>query len=341
MPYFDILKRAWHLTRRHKILWLFGLLAGAGGGVNFGDLGDLGRRGGGLRDGGRVPGMPEGMGDGMPWRDGGFGPMALEWLQSHAGAIALVVGFAALVGLVLLVLGIAAKGGLVHLSARADAEAPVLAADGWRVGFHYWWRTLGTHLVIFLPIVAVVVAGAAVLGVAGLGAVAAFGADRPGLGGSGVLAAIGLLIVLLPFLFIATLVASLLLELALRHAVLADRPVFEAVGAAWRDLRGRFADVALMWLVMLLGGFAFAFVIAIVAGIVLVPAIVAGIATERVGVGLAMGAPGLLILLVPVAIYAAWRSTAWTLFWRQLTGLTGDPASHGAGEPPVTVEPTF
>ncbi len=335
MPYGDILKRAWLLTRRHKILWLFGLLAGAGGGINFGDLGDVGRRGNALPDGSRFPGMPEGMGEGMPWQGGGFGPMALEWLQRNAGTIALVVALAALLGLVLLVVGIAAKGGLVHLSARADAEAPVLAADGWRIGFHHWWRTLGTHRVIFVPIVAVVLVGATVLGVTGLGALAAFGADRPGLGGSGVVAIIGLALLFLPILFLATLIATLILELALRHAILADRPVFDAVGAAWRDLRGRFVDVFVMWLVMLLGGFAFAFVFAFIAALALTPAIIAGIASDSVATGIAFGIPGILILLVPVGAYSAWRSTAWTLFWQRLTGITAPV--HTGTEPPVLI----
>lgn len=333
MPYADFLKRAWALTRRHKILWLFGLLAGTGGGINFGDLGGRTDR---LREMGSGREMPGGMGQGMPWGDGGFGPMAMGWLQDNSGVIALVVAAAALFGLVLFVVGIAAKGGLVHLSARADDERPVLAGDGWRVGFSRWWRTLGVHLVIFLPIVAFIVVGAVVLGVTGIGAFMAWGAGRSDQAGGGLLALIGLVLLLLPLLFVATLIAALLLELALRHAILADRPALDAVGAAWNDLRGRFMDVAAMWLVMLLSGFVFAFVIAFVAGIALVPAIVAGIATESVGVGLAMGAPGLLLVLVPVSIYAAWRSTAWTLFWRQLTGLSGD-AAHGGSEPPVLV----
>lgn len=319
MPYVEILKRAWTLTWRYKILWLFGLLAGTGGGIKFGDIGSgISRRAGSTGGRGRLPGMPDGMGDRMPWRDGGFGPLAMQWLQDNAGMIALVVGIALILGLVLLVVGIAAKGGLVHLSARADSGEAVTAGDGWRVGFRYWWRTLGTHLAIFLPILAIIVAGAMVLGAVGIGAMAASNAERQGLAGTGFVAFIGLMVLLSPLLFIAIFTANLLLELALRHAILADQPVFDAVRTAWRNLLDRFLDVFLMWLVQLLCTLLFGFVIAVIAGVVLVPAVILGIAAESVGLGIALALPGLLLLLVPVAIYAAWRSTAWTVFWRQL-----------------------
>lgn len=326
MHYGEILKRAWTLTWRHKILWLFGLLAGTGGGINFGDIGGgIGRGAGPTGDRGRMPGMPDGMGDRMPWQDGGFGPMAMQWLQNNAGIIALVVGIGLILGLVLLILGIAAKGGLVHLSASADGDGPVTAGDGWRVGFRYWWRTLGTHLAIFLPILAIIIVGAMVLGAVGIGAAAAWGADRQAISGTGAVAFLGLLMLFLPFLFVATIVANLVLELALRHAILADQPVFDAVGTAWRDLRGRFIDVVLMWLVMLFSTFVFGFVVAIIAGIVLIPAVIAGIASKSIGLGVAFATPGLLVLLIPVAIYAAWRSTAWTVFWRQLAAPSTAP----------------
>ena len=326
MPYVEILKRAWTLTWRYKILWLFGLLAGTGGGIKFGDIGNgISRRAGSAGGRGRIPGMPEGMGDRMPWRDGGFGPLAMQWLQDNAGMIALVVGIALILGLVLLVLGIAAKGGLVHLSARADSGEAVTAGDGWRVGFRYWWRTFGTHLAIFLPILAIIIAGAMVLGAVGIGAMAAWNAERQGIAGTGAVAFIGLMLLFSPFLFIAIFAANLLLELALRHAILADQPVFDAVGTAWRNLRDRFLDVFLMWLVQLLCTLLFGFVIAVIAGVVLVPAVIAGIAAESVGLGIAFALPGLLLLLIPVAIYAAWRSTAWTVFWRQLVGPSTAP----------------
>ncbi|MFN8423522.1 MAG: hypothetical protein U0470_09115 [Anaerolineae bacterium] len=332
MQFVEILKRAWTLTWRYKILWLFGLLAGTGGGINFSGSGSGGS--GGRPDGGGASGLPGWMGDGMSWRDGGFGAMALQWLRDHAAIIALVLGVLFLVGFVLFVISIAARGGLIRLSARADDGEAVSAGDGWRVGFHYWWRTLGTHLVIFLPILAVLIVGAAVLGVTGFGAFAAWGAGRSGLAGTGLVAFIGLLVVFLPFLFVATIAANLMLELALRHAILAERPVLDAVGAAWRDLRGRFVDVFLMWIVMLIAGFAFGIVILLIGAAVLGPALVAGFVAGRVGLAILLGMPGLLVLLIPVGIYGAWRSTAWTLFWRRLA-VPATPAPSPAAPPPA------
>lgn len=324
MPYFEILKRAWTLTWRYKILWLFGLLAGTGGGINFSGNGG---GGGGRPTGDGASGMPGGMGDGMRWREGGFWSMAMRWLQDNAALVALVVGVLILVGLVLLILSIAARGGLVHLSARAEEGGTISAADGWRTGFRYGWRTLGTHLIIFVPILAVLIVGAAVIGVAGLGAYAAWDAGRGGMAGTGLAAVIGLLVVFLPFLFVATIAANLLLELALRHAILADRPALDAVGAAWRDLRSRFVDVFLMWIVMLLAGFVFGFVILLIGAAVLSPALLAGFVSGNVGMAVLLGVPGLLVLLIPVGIYGAWRSTAWTLFWRRLAApLTPEPS---------------
>jgi len=116
---------------------------------------------------------------------------------------------------------------------------------------------------------------------------AAWNAERQGIAGTRAVAFIGLMLLFSPFLFIAIFAANLLLELALRHAILADQPVFDAVGTAWRNLRDRFLDVFLMWLVQLLCTLLFGFVIAVIAGIVLVPAVIAGIAAESVGLGIA------------------------------------------------------
>lgn len=312
MDYTDILTSAWKVTWRYKILWLFGLFAGAG------------MAGGG---GGSSSYRTQ-----QPASTSLTNEMAIArtFIERYIGVILLVAVVLVLLALVFLVVGVAARGGIIHLVNEAEEGREVRATDGWRVGFRKWWRIFGVGLLAGLPGLALVFALA---GVVAIGVVALI---RRGGSTEGLTAAAGGLIAggccfLLVFVLLAIFVGvvfGIVAELALRYAVLEDRHVIEALKQGWHDLWGR-RGAFLMYLIQFGIGIAYQFAIGVIALLIIGPGIVAGIAGAW-GAGASLLGVGLLVLMLPAAIYSAFYSSVWTIFFRRMNGMAAAPSAVSA-----------
>ncbi|MDZ4064541.1 MAG: hypothetical protein U1E22_07735, partial [Coriobacteriia bacterium] len=128
MDFGGILKRAWNVTWRYKILWIFGLLAGgASGGGNFNY--NLGQN------------------DLSQQQIDNFADLGSR-IESALPVIIAVLVFLFIVGIGLWILSIAAQGGLVHLVNEAEESREVRAGFGWTAGFGKWGRVLLLQLVL-------------------------------------------------------------------------------------------------------------------------------------------------------------------------------------------------
>jgi len=314
VDHIGILKRAWNITWRYRILWLFGLLAGGAGSWGGGGGGNY----------------PAGGGEISPSLQRDMERM-VSWAQENLPLILSATAFLLFIGFALFMISIAAKGGLIHLVNEAAEERPVRGMEGWAAGFSAWLRVFAISFVLFAPIVAVSI----VLLIAVLAPVIgpAIGGGTPRVeamfGLCGGLAFGGLLLV------IVSIVAGVLDTLGARHAVLAGTGVFRSIGEAWTDLRTRFKDVAVMWLLMLAVGIAYGVVVGMVATVF--------------GFGIAMAALGqawviagvisfvlFVVLLLPTAVFSAFSSAAWTIFYRRLSGR--EPLSGTVGAPGTPVQ---
>src|SRR5437899_1899572 len=100
MDYGSLLSRAWQITWKHKILWLFGILAGFGS-TNFN--GNFGGGGGG-RNVPNTPGTPP-----APT----FPDISPQLANGQFVAILAVIGCCLLIVIIaLVIIGIIARGGL-------------------------------------------------------------------------------------------------------------------------------------------------------------------------------------------------------------------------------------
>jgi hypothetical protein len=305
--YIDILKRAWATTWRYKILWLFGLFAGSGSG------------GGSYNSG-------SGGGSGTSGSGSGSGGFDQLWgqLEHWLPLIIVVAVLLFLLGIVFFVLTFAAQGGLVHLVNEAEERRAVRAADGWKVGFRLWGRVFLLDFLVGLPIlflvlVFVLIFGASVaslvVGAAGAQDAAATAVAGIGAGIIGIVCGAGLLIVVS---FAYALVIGPVSQLALRYAVLEDRGAWTSLKAGWRDLwgkRGAFAMFVALWLT----GMAYGIALAALMMVFLIPTVVLAIAGNVVGVVAVVTAMAL-TAMVPGAVYGAFQSAAWTIFFRRMTG---------------------
>src|SRR3990172_4054264 len=129
MDYGAILSRAWKITWNHKILWVFGFLAGLASGGGGG--GNAGGGGGGQPGGPGGPGGP------------GFLPPDFERQMERPEVIGIILAVACvliLIAIALFVLSTIGRGGLIGGIRMADDTDKVTFGEAWAVGVRYFWR---------------------------------------------------------------------------------------------------------------------------------------------------------------------------------------------------------
>ncbi len=313
MDYFGILKRAWNVAWRNKALWVLGLFA-------------VGASSGGSGGGG-----------GSGWRTSDLGEFeaAARWVEANAGLLIVLAAIVGVIGFAFFILSVAARGGLVAEVDRLERGDKVSLGRGWRTGFRYWFRIFGINVLLAIPILLLVGAFVALVAAGGIGLGLSGGSDLAAGGLVGIIC-LGIPVFVLLVIPLAIII-GILGELALRHAVIEDAGAIDAIKLGWDDLWGKRGAV-MMWLVMLLPGLAFGVVIFLLSLPFIIAGIFAAVAESFVLAGVLFTLM-VLVMLVPSALYGAFYSAAWTIFFRQMTGLEKvaekvEPAMTGEGHLP-------
>ncbi len=310
MDFAEVLGRAWHIIWKHKVLWIFGILAGCARGGGGGGGG-----GGGAGGGGGGSGQPP------------FGPESAlqqyqqimasisDWIGNHLWVVAIFV----LVVLVLIVLsiflGTIGRIGLIRGTFAADGGAERLAfGQIFRESMPFFWRVFGLSflvglvflvaiLVIFLPLI-------------GLGIVTF---------GVAFLCMIPLICVLVPLVWIVGLVV----RQADSAMVIEDLGLMDGVRRGWDVLKKNVGPMLVIWLITVFLGFVVGLVIALPILIVAIPTAMVAFATGGTFsvplsiVGVLSLAVYLPILLVANGILTAYLESVWTLTYLRLTRPNG------------------
>lgn len=297
MDYFDVLKRGLKIAWEHKRLWVLGFFVAGAASVPSPSYTQT---------------MP---GPDQPEAAAQIEPL-LRWAEANLGLLAVLAAVLVFVGLLLFVLSIAAHGGLVWAVNEAAEGRPVQLRDAWGAGFRRWGRTFMIGLCLLVPTALLL---GALIAVALVPALSAEGTTEEA-AAAGVF---GTMCCGFPLLFVGVVVASvlagLLFNLAVRYGVLEDTGFGASIRAAWGAVWGK-RGVWMMWLVMLLPGLAFGAVVGVVALLLAAPAAFAfysGQVVTGAGVLLLVG----LVLAVPQAAYSTFVSSAWTVFFRRMTGM--------------------
>jgi hypothetical protein len=299
MDFGEVLGSAWRIIWKHKILWIFGILAGCarGGG------------GGGGGNGWRFNAPNGGTGQAPQWMTN-FG----DWIGSHPWAIALFVLAILIIIIVALLVGTIGRIALIKGTQKADAGAERLGfGELWTESLPYFWRIFLLGLLIFVAVLIVVIP---IVGLSiGLTALTF---------GLGVLCLIPLMCVLV----IAAWLLSLVVQQAETAIVLENLGIADGLRRGWNVFRENIGPMLLMWLILVVIGFIAGLLIAIPVLIVLVPAMIAFFATNANTanpsfVPLAVAAlcfvAYLPFLLVLNGILIAYLQSAWTLTYMRLT----------------------
>src|SRR5689334_15573224 len=142
----EVLTRAWKIIWKHKVLWIFGILASCGRGSG-GNSGNSSR----YSSGGPTPNLPPQV---MQW---------FQWIQSHLTQfIAITVTVFCVIWIIVAFLSTIGKIGLIRGTAQAEGGTEsLLFGQLFSESMPYFWRMFGLSLILALPVLVLVIVLAA------------------------------------------------------------------------------------------------------------------------------------------------------------------------------------
>jgi hypothetical protein len=340
MDHIKVLKRAFEITWRYRVLWVFGIIlaltVGGRGGPNANW--QFGNRGGNLPPG-QIP-TPH-------------VPLEIVWtIVAIVGAIACVVLILIVVGTIARYVSEAALIRMVDDHEETGEKRSI--RQGFRLGWsRTTWRLFLIDLLIDLPLVLAFLLLFVLVGGLMTLAILALTKWSTVVGVLGIITSSGLFILILLALILVAIVLGLLKPFFLRACALEGIGVIESIRQGFQFVKRHFKDVAIMWLLMIGLGIAWFVVmipvtiLLVLAGIVVggIPALavggVASLILGGAGPWIAAAVVGGLIFIVVVAVpllflgglAEVFKSSVWTLTYRELRALEG--LAPVAGELPI------
>ena len=314
MDYGEVLTKAGRLIWKHKILWLFGLLAGcvsvsSGGNLNYSfNASDF------SNFQGQIP---------APLQEFVLGLQQL--LRQTPGwffALALLLFCGA--GILFWLIGVFGRTGLARGAWLADTGVePLSFSPLAKDSLHSFWKVALASLLTGLPGFAV---GLVFFLVVTFGIVSSFRQSAPGLG-------VGLICLGLPVLCLFVPIFWLLGvwgELSTVAIVGEELDVMDSLKRGWHMLTRRFGSVVLFAVLIFIAQIAFGILVSLLFAPLGIGVILGGILTQRsfnIGLGLILL---VLLILVPVALFLgavfhSYVGTVWALVFRRLAAAEISP----------------
>lgn len=305
----EVLTRAWQIIWKHKVLWIFGILAscGRGGGGNGG-----GNSGGGGGEGGFGNGPTD-----LPPQVEQF----LEWVVENATTfIVIAITLFCVLWIIAIFLGTIGRIGLIRGTSQAEGgEENLIFGQLFSESTPYFWRLFGLSLIVSIPfliLVAFIVAGVLVFALS-----MSQGSDAGTIGFLGMLPIlIGCFCLLIPIGW----VIGMIVHQAERAIVLEDSAVLPSLSRGWDVFRNNLGPIIVMAIILAVITLVAGFIIAIPILIAVVPAVIAFAAGEGQNWNPLLFALICLCLYAPVSwllngIAIAYSEAAWTLTYMRLT----------------------
>ena len=304
----EVLTRAWQIIWKHRVLWIFGILASCGqGGTRF----NSGSNGGGRNNG------------------TGTGPTQLppqvervfEYIQQHAvPIIAAAVAVICILWIIATFLSTIGRIGLIRGTWQVEGGAEhLIFGQLFSESMPYFWRLFGLSLIVGLPFL--IFFAALVAALVAFGISMSQGSNASAVGFVGLLPVIiGCFCLLIPVGF----VIGMIVRQAERAIVLEDSPVLPGLSRGWDIFRNNLGPIIILALILFVLTLVAGFIIAIPVLIVVVPAAIA------FAVGNAQNARPLIFAAVCLCLYfpvslllngilISYVEAAWTLTFMRLT----------------------
>lgn len=242
----EILSKAWKITWKFKVLWIFGILAGCGAsnrGSSFNN-GGSGGRGTGNPGGTDLP-EPFKQFQNMNWQEAVTSFLSQYWI-----IIAVIVLAVFLLSFLFYFLGVMGKTGLIKGTHKADQGAEKLGfGELWNESLPYLWRTLGMDLLVGIPILIAFLLLLVVFFVGLFGVIAGKGqSDTAAMGGL-----FTMLAVFVPAICCLSIVSTfigMMVEQAKNAMVTEDLGVFESLRRGWNVFKKNFLTIIIMSIIL-------------------------------------------------------------------------------------------
>lgn len=305
----ETLTRAWQIIWKHKILWVFGILASCGrSGGSFNSNFNSGSGGNG---GGQTPNLP---------------PQMLRWFQTIeqnlTTIVVVVLAVVCILWFVTIFLSAIGKIGLIRGTAQVEGGAESLVfGELFSGSMPYFWRMFGLSLILGLPVFIVVM----VIAVVVVGGIAASGGNEIAIVGIvGMMPMlIGCLCLLVPVMF----VLGMIFRQAENAVVLENMGLLPAIARGWEVFKANLGPIILMAIILGVIGVVAGFLISIPFFLLIFPAMFAFFAVSALGGG---GSGSLILISVcaciflPIAlalqgVVISYTESAWTLTYMRLT----------------------
>jgi hypothetical protein len=286
----EVLSQAWKIIWKHKVLWIFGILAGC---VNGGGTGNVTYR------------------EDLPQQ-------YQNYINNIPEEQIILIIIAAVVVILLLValaifLGTIGRVGLIRGTMQADKGIDKLTfGELFSGSTRFFWRVFLLNLVVGIAITITVIILLVFYGVTTVATL--------GIGGLCLLPALCLLV---PFIWLIQIV----IEAGSLAVVIEDLGILDGLRRGWEVVKTNLGTLIVMWLVLglgvtLIGGFIIGVPLLIVAGPALFGVISGNNQTMTGGIiaSIVCFAAYLPVLLVLNGILRSYIESAWTLTYLRLTG---------------------
>lgn len=292
MDYFKVIKRAAQITWTYKSTWLFGIL------ISF------------FQGGGSSPNYNVGSSDFDYGKITGDSAGFIEKLLNPIVILAVVI-IVLIVAALSIVIGFLARAALIGMVEDVEVEGNTSVNKGFSYGWSNWLPLFGINISIWFPFVICTIIVAFLLLSP---AIASFVFEQQVL--AVVLLIIGILLLLV--LLVPTIIGLSVIELlSQRYRIIGKMGVFGSISEGYRIMRARLGEVFVFWLIMLLIGMALGIVLIPVTLLLLAPAL--AFAFVNVLLAIAIGLPGIMVLIFFGGLVQAFTSAAWTEFFMELT----------------------
>lgn len=317
MDFLDVLSRSWKIIWKHKVLWIFGILAscgqggggGGGSGSNYGGgNGDF--PGGDFFSGNIPPAMQE----------------FITWVQENL--VMVIVGLvclAILVTVITVFFSTIGRIGLIRGSYRSDQDetSTYTFGDLFSESRRYFWRIFGLDFIVgmiaFL-LIALIVGGGLAVAIAGGGFSGNDDAMGAAMGGMTIILVLCLCCVFAPI----GIVVNAILEMTYRAIAIDNHGIRSGFSRGWEVLKVNVGSFVVMWLILAVGSMIIGFVLALPFIAAIAPIMIGlmageGAAQTGITVGIICGCLYLPVLLVLNGILQSYVHSAWTLTYLRFT----------------------
>ncbi len=291
-----VLTRSWQIIWKHKVLWIFGILASCARGGGGGNSGSGGNNRYQTGPNGNIPFTSDQIERGLD--------QASQFLKENLWIIIAVFLVIVLLSLIFYALGMIGRIGLIKGTYKAETGAESLAfGELWSESMPYFWRIFGLNfllgLLVFILVVPFVVLGVVTAGV-------------------GFLCLLPLLCILIP----VSWALMVIVEQAQAAIVIEDLSLLDGLRRGWEIVKSNIGPMIIMALILGIGGAIVGVVIAIPVILAVIPPVLgAGALRESMTplwIALACCAAYMPVLIFLNGIITAYIQSAWTLTFIQL-----------------------